>query len=154
MKWNVSRSIVSDSLRPHGHQAPLSMEFSRQEYWSGYHSLLQGIFPTQGWNTGLLHCRQILCHLSCQGSPNQSSRIGYMPTNLLKLVSGWITQVCCFLLTRCSLHTSFPLTLDFTLGLGRFEKAEMNLSNIKEQKKLAHVQAHDTVREGEERFRI
>ena len=29
-------------------QAPLSMELSRQDYWSDYHSLLQGIFPTQG----------------------------------------------------------------------------------------------------------
>ena len=47
-------------------QAPLSMEFSRQEYWSGYHSLLQGIFLTQGLNLGLLHCRQILYHLSHQ----------------------------------------------------------------------------------------
>ena len=36
-------------------QAPLSMGFSRQEYWSGLHSLLQGIFPTQGSNLGLLH---------------------------------------------------------------------------------------------------
>ena len=34
--WNVA------------HQTPLSMEFSRQEYWS--HSLLQGIFLTQEWN--------------------------------------------------------------------------------------------------------
>jgi len=25
--------VMSDSLRPHGHQAPLSMGFSRQEYW-------------------------------------------------------------------------------------------------------------------------
>ena len=32
----------------------------------GSHLLLQGIFPTQGWNLGLLHCRQILYHLSCQ----------------------------------------------------------------------------------------
>ena len=35
----VSRSVVSDSLRPQGltvaYQAPLSMGFSRQEYWSG-----------------------------------------------------------------------------------------------------------------------
>ena len=30
-------------------------------------SLLQGIFPTQGLNPGLLHCRQILKHLSHQG---------------------------------------------------------------------------------------
>ena len=38
--------------------------FSRQEYWSGSHTLLQGIFPTQGLNPGLPHCRQILYHLS------------------------------------------------------------------------------------------
>ena len=32
-------------------------------------SLLQGIFPTQGLNPGLLHHRQILYQLSHQGSP-------------------------------------------------------------------------------------
>ena len=35
----------------------------------GRHSLLQEIFPTQGSNPHLLHCRQILYHLSHQGSP-------------------------------------------------------------------------------------
>ena len=35
----------------------------------GCHVLLQGIFPTQGLNQGLLHCRRILYHLSHQGSP-------------------------------------------------------------------------------------
>ena len=35
----------------------------------GSHSLLQGIFPTQGLNPGLLHCKQILYHLSHRGSP-------------------------------------------------------------------------------------
>ena len=33
------------------------------------HAFLQGIFPTQGSNPGLPHCRQILYHLSHQGSP-------------------------------------------------------------------------------------
>ena len=33
----------------------------------GCHALLQGIFPTQGSNPGLPHCRQILYHLSYQG---------------------------------------------------------------------------------------
>ena len=33
------------------------------------HALFQGIFPTQGSNPGPLHCRQILYHLSHQGSP-------------------------------------------------------------------------------------
>ena len=32
------------------------------------HALLQGIFPTQGRNPGLPHCRQILHHLCHQGS--------------------------------------------------------------------------------------
>ena len=40
-------------------QAPLSMGFFRQEYWSS-HSLLQRIFLTQGSKLGLLHYRQIL----------------------------------------------------------------------------------------------
>ena len=39
----------------------------------GCHSLLQGIFPTQGLNPGLRHCRQILYHLSHQGSPKSQS---------------------------------------------------------------------------------
>ena len=36
------------------HQAPLSMEFSRQNTGVGCYSLFQGIVPTQGWNLGLL----------------------------------------------------------------------------------------------------
>ena len=56
-------------------QVPLFMEFSRQEYQSGYgvfsHSPLQGIFPTQGLNLGIQHCRQILYHLKYQGTPYQ-----------------------------------------------------------------------------------
>ena len=43
------------------------MGFSRQEYWMGSHALLQGIFPTQGSNLGIPHCRQILYHLRHQG---------------------------------------------------------------------------------------
>ena len=50
------------------HQAPLSMGFSRQEYWSGLHFLLQGTFLTWRSNPGLLHCRLILYSLSHQGS--------------------------------------------------------------------------------------
>jgi len=40
-----------------------------------FHSTLLGIFLTQGWNSGLLHCRQILYHLSHQGSPYKYERI-------------------------------------------------------------------------------
>ena len=40
----------------------------------GCHALLQGIFLTQGWNSGLPHCKQILCHTNCEGSPKEVDR--------------------------------------------------------------------------------
>ena len=45
----VSPSVVSHSAIPWtaARQAPLSTGLSRQEYWSGFHFLLQGIFPTR-----------------------------------------------------------------------------------------------------------
>ena len=36
-------------------QAPRSIGFSRQEYWSGLPCPPLEIFPTQGWNLSLLH---------------------------------------------------------------------------------------------------
>ena len=40
-------------------------------------SLFQGIFPTQESNHDLLHCRQILCQLSHQGSPRILEWVAY-----------------------------------------------------------------------------
>ena len=42
--------------------------FSGKNTGAGSLSLLQGIFPTQGSNPGLLYCRQILYQLSYQGN--------------------------------------------------------------------------------------
>ena len=53
------------------------MEFSRPEYWRCSLSLLQGIFPTQGSNPGLLYCRWILYHLSQKGSPRMLEWVAY-----------------------------------------------------------------------------
>ena len=39
--------------------------------------LLQGIFPTQGLNPGLPHCRQILYQLSHKGSPRRLQWVAY-----------------------------------------------------------------------------
>ena len=50
----------------------------------GCHALLQGIFPTQGLNPALLHCRRILYHLSHQGSPFYV----YVPSKLGILSTG------------------------------------------------------------------
>ena len=45
------------------------MDSPRKDTGVGCHALHQGIFPTQGSNPGFPHCRQILYHLSHQGSP-------------------------------------------------------------------------------------
>ena len=62
-----SRSLVSNSLLPHGLYSPWNS--AGQNTGVGSLALLQGIFPTQGSNPGLPHCRQILYQLSHQGSP-------------------------------------------------------------------------------------
>ena len=67
MKWNDSCSTMSDSLRPHGLYSPWNSP--GQNTGMDSLSLLQGIFPTQGLNPGLPHCRQILYQLSHQGRP-------------------------------------------------------------------------------------
>ena len=50
---SVSLSVVSDSLQLHvAHQAPLSMGFSRQEYWIGVPFPLPGYLPYPGIKSG------------------------------------------------------------------------------------------------------
>ena len=75
---SVSRSVVPDSLRPHGlwpARLLCPWESPGKSTGVGCHAVLQGIFPTQGSNLGLLQWRQILYRLSHQGSP-QSFRKG------------------------------------------------------------------------------
>ena len=56
-----SCSVVSDSLWLHGLYSPRNSP--GQNTGVGSLPLLQGIFPTQGLNSGLLHCRQIIYQL-------------------------------------------------------------------------------------------
>ena len=72
-----SCSVVSSCLWPHG----LSLEFPRPEYGVGSLSLLQGIFPTQGSNPGLPHCREILYQLSHKGSLIYPRGVDYRALN-------------------------------------------------------------------------
>ena len=60
--YSESRSVLSHSLLPHGLYSPRNSQ--GQNTGVSRLSLLQGIFPTQGWNPGLLHRRQILYQLS------------------------------------------------------------------------------------------
>ena len=65
-------SVVFDSLGPMDCSPPGSSvhgESPGKNSGVGCHALLREIFPTQGLNPGLPHCRQIFYHLSHQGSP-------------------------------------------------------------------------------------
>ena len=70
-----SRSVMSDSLKPHGLYS--SRNSPDQITGVGSLSLLQGIFPTQGWSPGLPHCRWILYQLSQKGSPRILELLAY-----------------------------------------------------------------------------
>ena len=75
MVHSESRSVVSDSLPPNGLYSPWNSP--GQNTGVGSHSLLQGIFPTQGSNPGLPHCRRILYQLSHKGSPRILEQVAY-----------------------------------------------------------------------------
>ena len=96
-----SHSVVSDSYSP--------WNFPGQNTGVGRLSLLQGIFPTQGSNLGLPHCRRILYQLSHQGSPRilkwvayPFSRGSYQPRNRTRvsciaggLFTNWAIREAC-----------------------------------------------------------
>ena len=70
-----SHSVVSDSLRPRGLYSPWNSP--GQNTGVGSLFLLQGIFPTQGLNPGLPHCRWILYQLGHKGSPRILEWVAY-----------------------------------------------------------------------------
>ena len=72
-KRKRNHSIMSDSLQPHGLKLTRLLhpwDFPDKNTGVVCHFLLQGIFPSQGLNLGLLHSRQILYQLSYQGMPS------------------------------------------------------------------------------------
>ena len=92
----------------------------------GCHVLLQGIFPTQGSNPGLPHCRWILYYLSHQRSPRILEwvaeaffRISTPHRNLTRIsctagrfFTSWATREalsrsCCFILWNLLIYKTF-----------------------------------------------
>ena len=59
----------------------------------GSHSLLKGIFLTQALNPSLLHCGQILYHLSHQGSPPYPLSLGQIPIPATPLCRGVLSSI-------------------------------------------------------------
>ena len=87
----------------------------------GCHSLLQGIFLTQGSHPGLLHCRQILYHLSHQGRVDVvlllakylinfylyfSSKISVSVTGIFKVSCCWFSNFAVFNVNLGGMKTS------------------------------------------------
>ena len=68
-KESESCSIMTDSSRTeNSSQKKKNNNNNNNNPGVGWHSFLQGIFPSQGSNPGLLHYRQFLYHLSQEGS--------------------------------------------------------------------------------------
>ena len=92
----------------------------------GNHSLLQGIFPNQGSNSGLLHCRQNLCWVSHQGTPsiNHSKK----PPNTAFSCSAFWTfyYVVCSFVTCCVWH-KFSFHFSLTIHFNRSSQVSLHI---------------------------
>ena len=92
IKLSESHSVVSDSLQPHGLYNPWNSP--GQNAGVGRLSLFQGIFPTQGSNPGLLHCRWILYQLSHERSQSILEWVAYAFSSGSSQPRNW-TRVSC-----------------------------------------------------------
>ena len=120
-------------------------------------SLLQGIFPTQGLNPGLSHCRLILYQLSHKGSPRILEWVAYPFSNGSSWSRNW-TRVSCiaggFLPTELSgkpiiyiafgqmpvmVHTSMFVFFSKIQGLGTYSTWEPHKSWSKRKMFAGHV---------------
>ena len=83
INWESERKLKvpqsCPTLRPHVLYSPWNS--LGQDSGVGSLSLLQGIFPTQGSNPGLPHCRQILYQLNHKGSPRIQESVAFQPRN-------------------------------------------------------------------------
>ena len=89
-KVSVGCLVMSYSLQSHGLYCPWNS--LGKNTGVGWYFLVQGIFPTQGSNPGLPHCRQILYHLSHQGKGKHL--INSFNTKVMKLEFKPISYLC------------------------------------------------------------
>ena len=108
MYESVSCSVMSDSLLHRG-LWPTSLlcpwNSPGKNTGVGCHSLLQGIFLTQGLNLGLPHCRQIVYCLSHWGSPLCPVGV-YNITPYTELPTALLQPSSSLTPTSCRLHTA------------------------------------------------
>ena len=113
-------------------QAPLSMGFSRQEYWSGLPCPPPGVFPTQGSNPCLLH----LLHWQAGSLPlapgrpwatvHQIARVRY---NLASKQQQQYTGYCLQMLSICILSGAHKM----------YTKTDHNLSILNISSKFQRI---------------
>ena len=105
-------SVVSNSLQPARLLCPWDSPGKNTEV--GCHALLQGIFPSQGWNLGLPHCRQMLYCLNHQGSPWEVVKC----TLLISTVqNGNLSFLDCFLDWGLCLRLRAKTRVSFCMGV-------------------------------------
>ena len=121
-----------------------SMEFSRQNTRVDSLFLLQGIFPNQGLNPGLLYCRQILYQLSHKGSPRILEWVAYSFSRGSSLPRNW-TGVSCIAgefftnwairealsISWCWQMWHFPPVIYMTDFLSHFSNIYLNITTYK-----------------------
>ena len=91
-KWSESHSVMSNSLQPCKLYSPWNAPGENTAV--GSLSLLQGIFPTQGLNPGIPHCRQILYLLNHKGNPRILGWVAYPFSSKSSQPRNW-TRVSC-----------------------------------------------------------
>ena len=124
MCYSLSRVRLFVTSWTVAHQTPLSKEFSRQDYWSGSHSLLQGIFPTQSVSQfshsvvsnclqthGLKHARLPCPSQTCRAYSNSCPSRWWCHPTISSSVVPFSSRLQSF---RASV--SFPMSQLFTLG--------------------------------------
>ena len=120
---------MSDSLQPHALYSPWYSP--GQNTRVGSLSILQGIFPIQGSNLGLLHCRQILYQLNHKESPKTLEWVAYPFSSGSSWPRNW-TGVSCIasgFFTNWAMRETQELSYDPAIPiLGIYPKEEKIIS--------------------------
>ena len=117
---------MSNCLWPHGLCSPWNSP--GQNTGVGSLSLLHRIFPTQGLNSGLPHCRQILYQLSHKGSPIQ--KVKHLPKDEKNWKNEVHVEKQCF-----SLSTLFSTWVNvFSVKNITFKKLSITLQRVSSTK--------------------
>ena len=106
-------------------------DFSGKSTRVGCHFLLQRIFPTQGSNPGLTHCKQTLYRLSHQGSPIYTQLL-IIPQNSINTISPFINQ--CVLGPTHGISLNLQTTIQVRYQYFLLQMANHRLSEAKSLK--------------------